>query len=505
MNVCGRWWLRLRHPRSWTLRSQLLVTLLGLLSLVCAGIGIGAITALRRYLTAQLDEQVVDAGWRSAAMVALGPLPAHRDGSPRLPDGPGPFFLDGPGQASGTAGAVLSDGRVLEAAVITDTGAQQPLTAQAISQLTGANYPTPGTVDLDGIGTFRVITIPAPNGDVILTGLPTAGLDSMVLSVLAIIAVIVAVAFVAVAVAGIVIIRRQLAPLSAVASAAGRVADSDLDSGEVRLPTLIVPVEGDARDTEVGRLSAALNGMLMRIADAMEARRASELRVRQFVADASHELRTPLAAIRGYAELARRDSEATTPTVRHAMDRIDSESRRMSRLVDDMLLLARLDAGRPLEHDEVDLSQLALDAVSDAHIAGRDHHWLLDLPDEAIVVDGDRARLHQVLTNLLSNARAHTPAGTTVVTSVTANPHRQAVIVVSDDGPGIPDDLRANIFERFVRGDAARSRRVGSTGLGLAIAAAVVKAHRGSITVDSEPGATTFTVTLPGSEDDLGR
>lgn len=477
-----------------------MVTLLGLLSLVCAGIGVGAITALRRYLTTELDSQVVDAGWRSAGMVALGPPPPHRDGSPRFPEGPGPHFLDGPGQSSGTAGAVLSDGRVLEAAVITDTGSQQPLTTQAVSQLAGAYYPTPGTISLDGLGSYRVITIPAPNGDVILTGLPTQNLDNAVFSVLGIIAVVVAVAFAAVSFAGILIIRRQLAPLSAVAAAAGHVADSDLDGGDVRLPKLIVSVEGDARHTEVGQLGAALNRMLLRIADAMEARRTSELRVRQFVADASHELRTPLAAIRGYAELAKRESEATTPVVRHAMDRIDSESRRMSMLVGDMLLLARLDAGRPLENEEVDLSQLVLDAVSDAHIAGHDHRWQLDIPDQPVVVNGDRARLHQVLTNLLSNARAHTPAGTSILTSVTADDRGQAIIEVRDDGPGIPVDQQSGIFERFVRGDASRSRRGGGTGLGLAIVSAVVKAHRGAITVDSEPGATTFTVTLPGAD-----
>lgn len=477
-----------------------MVTLLGLLTLVCAGIGVGAITALRSYLTTQLDAQVFDAGWRSAGMVVLGPPPPHRDGSPRFPEGPGPHFLDGPGQSSGTAGAMLSDGQVLEAAVITDTGSQQPLTTQAVSQLEGAHYPTPGTLSLDGLGSYRVITIPAPNGDVILTGLPTQDLDNAVLSVLGIIAVVVAVAFAAVSFAGILIIRRQLAPLSAVAAAAGQVADSDLDGREVRLPKLIVPVEGDARYTEVGRLGSALNSMLLRIADAMEARRSSELRVRQFVADASHELRTPLAAIRGYAELAKRDEQSAIPVVRHAMDRIDSESRRMSMLVGDMLLLARLDAGRPLEKEAVDVSQLVLDAVSDAHIAGHDYHWQLSVPEEPVVVNGDSARLHQMLTNLLSNARAHTPSGTIVLTSVSADDQGRAIITVRDDGPGIPSDQHGDIFERFVRGDASRSRRGGGTGLGLAIVSAVVKAHRGSITVDSEPGCTTFTVTLPGPD-----
>lgn len=474
----------------------MLATLLGLLTLACGGIGVGALTALRRYLTSQLDEQVVDAGWRSVMLSAIGPPPAAPDGSSPFRIGPGPPFLDAPGQSSGTVGAVLSGGQVSQAAVITDAGARERLSAQAYSQLANANFPVPGDIDIDGLGGYRVITIPTPKGDVILTGLPTADLNSTILSVLGILAVIVAVAFVAVSIAGIWIIRRQLAPLSAVAATAGQVADSDLDNGEVKLPTPIVPVARHARFTEIGQLGAALNRMLLRIADAMDARRDDERRVRQFVADASHELRTPLAAIRGYAELAKRDSQSITPAMGHAMDRIDSEAKRMTLLVEDMLLLARLDAGRPLENEAVDLSQLLLDAVSDAHVAGRRHQWELSIPEDPVVVTGDGSRLHQVLTNLLSNARVHTPPGTTVSTSVSVD-EGLARITVTDDGPGIPAEHQDKIFERFVRGDASRSRRGGSTGLGLAIVAAVVKAHHGTITVESRPGATTFTVTLP--------
>jgi two-component system OmpR family sensor kinase len=235
--------------------------------------------------------------------------------------------------------------------------------------------------------------------------------------------------------------------------------------------------------------------MLDHIAAALSARQASETRVRQFVADASHELRTPLAAIRGYTELTQRmgdDREA----VAHAMGRVASETGRMTRLVEDLLLLARLDSGRPLERDPVDLSRLALDAVSDAHVAGPDHQWELDLPDEPVVVAGDAARLHQVMTNLLANARVHTGAGTVVTTRLTTDPVH-TVLQVIDNGPGIPTGLQSEIFERFARGDSSRSRKGGSTGLGLAIVAAVVKAHDGTITVNSSPGHTEFTVRLP--------
>ena len=178
------------------------------------------------------------------------------------------------------------------------------------------------------------------------------------------------------------------------------------------------------------------------------------------------------------------------------MSRVASETQRMTRLVEDLLLLARLDSGRPLEREPVDLSHLALDAVSDAHVAGPDHRWELDLPDQPVTVWGDEARLQQVLGNLLANARVHTGAGTVVTTRVSTEPSC-TVLQVIDDGPGIPAPLQSEVFERFARGDSSRSRKGGSTGLGLAIVSAVVKAHHGTITVDSAPGRTEFTVRLP--------
>jgi two-component system OmpR family sensor kinase len=214
------------------------------------------------------------------------------------------------------------------------------------------------------------------------------------------------------------------------------------------------------------------------------------------VADASHELRTPLAAIRGYAELTRRSRQVAPPDIAHAMSRVESEADRMTALVEDLLLLARLDAGRPLDSEEVDLTRLAVDALSDAHAAGQDHRWDLDLPERPVVVQGDGPRLHQVLANLLANARTHTPPGSTVRLSLTRLSDN-AVLSVTDNGPGIPADLMPDIFQRFSRGEQSRSRKAGSTGLGLAIVAAVVAAHGGRIDVSSAPGATRFTVTLP--------
>jgi two-component system OmpR family sensor kinase len=246
----------------------------------------------------------------------------------------------------------------------------------------------------------------------------------------------------------------------------------------------------------VGRVGTALNRMLDHVGQALAARQASETRVRQFVADASHELRTPLAAIRGYAELTRRSRDTVPPDIAHALRRVESESARMTTLVDDLLLLARLDSGRPLDRDPVELSRLVVDAVNDAHAAGPEHRWLLNLGDEAVTVTGDSARLHQVLANLLANARTHTPTGTVVTTSLTVE-QGQAVVSVIDNGPGIPAASLPDIFERFSRGDTSRSRAAGSTGLGLAIVAAVVEAHRGVVEVTSRPGHTSFVVRLP--------
>jgi two-component system OmpR family sensor kinase len=243
-------------------------------------------------------------------------------------------------------------------------------------------------------------------------------------------------------------------------------------------------------------VGAALNRMLDHVGNALEVRHASETQVRQFVADASHELRTPLAAIRGYAELSRRSGQPVPPEVAHMLSRVESEARRMTILVEDMLLLARLDAGRPLAHDLVDLSMLTVDAVGDAYAAGPGHDWRLDLPEEPVTVIGDPARLQQVLANLLANARMHTPEGTGVTVGVGTR-DEQAVLRIEDTGPGIPAELLPHIFERFARGDGSRSRAAGGTGLGLAIVHAVLVAQGGTVEVDSVPGRTRFTVRLP--------
>jgi two-component system OmpR family sensor kinase len=292
-------------------------------------------------------------------------------------------------------------------------------------------------------------------------------------------------------VAGAVVVRRELRPLERVAATAARVSALQLDRGEVSLVERVPDV--DPR-TEVGQVGSALNHMLDHVRSALEARHDSEVQLRQFVADASHELRTPLAAIRGYAELSRRG--VLTPETEYSLARISSQAERMTTLVEDLLLLARLDAGRPLEQGEVDLTRLVVDAVSDAYAAGPTHRWQLDVPDEPVTVPGDGSRLAQVLANLLANARAHTPPGTRVVVGLAVGP-AYADLSVVDEGPGIAPELLPHVFERFARGSSSRSRQNGSTGLGLAIVHAVVTAHLGSVGVASGPGRTVFTVHLP--------
>jgi two-component system OmpR family sensor kinase len=398
---------------------------------------------------------------------------------------------------------LVDDGAVISSRIVERSGELTTVPAESAALL--ADVPVDGdphTVELgDGLGDYRVVASAIPGGMTFVTGLPLSLVDGPV-SQLA--GVVIAVGLAGLLVAGVLgalIIGRALRPLRRVASTATRVAEMPLDRGEVALAVRVPAVDTDPR-TEVGRVGAALNHLLENVGSALTARQASETRVRQFVADASHELRTPLAAIRGYAELTRRSRNPVPEDVAHALRRVESEAVRMSGLVDDLLLLARLDAGRPVESSPVDLSAVVVDAVGDAHVAGPQHRWALDLPDSPVVVAGDGARLHQVVANLLANARVHTPPDTIVQVHLSAwepadGTPETATLSVVDDGPGIPADLRATVFDRFARGDSSRSHAAGGTGLGLAIVAAVVAAHDGDVSVDSRPGRTAFTVRLP--------
>ncbi|MFV0494229.1 sensor histidine kinase [Mycobacterium sp.] len=494
---------RSRRPQAWSLRLRILVGQVVILALVCVGISAATELALRSYLLTQLDNQLDAAADRSSLLFPDRPHHHHHHHPRRaVKTGPGPRFLDAPGQPAGMVAAVLGNGRTVDSGYLTGSGDRAALTPNAQRQLERiATNRSPVTLNLDGLGRYRVVaTVSRNRRDVIVTGLPLAGVDATMLRMLVIFAVVTAIALAAAVTASLVAIRRALAPLRRVAQTATMVRDLPLDRGEVELPVR-VPESDTNPYTEMGQLGSAVNRMLDHIAAALSTRQASETRVRQFVADASHELRTPLAAIRGYTEIARRmdreggDHEA----VAHAMSRVASETERITHLVEDLLLLARLDSGRPLVSEAVDLSRLAVDAVNDAHVAGPDHRWELDLPSEPVTVVGDEARLRQVLANLLANARVHTGPGTVVTTRLGAEPAQPAHVLleVIDNGPGIPAEQQPEVFGRFVRGDTSRSRKAGSTGLGLAIVSAIVGAHHGTISVDSAPGCTRFTVRLP--------
>lgn len=352
------------------------------------------------------------------------------------------------------------------------------------------------TVRLSALGGYRVLAAPGKDGDVLVTGLPTEPVDAAVHRLELVAALVFGVALVVTGVAGALWVRWSLRPLNRVAATATRVSELPLASGEVALPPR---APGSDPRSEVGRVAGAFDRMLGHVEDALTKRHASEERLRTFAADASHELRTPVASVRGHAELALLHPGPVPPKVTRALERIAAESARMGEMVDDLLLLARLDAGRPLERLPVDLTHLVLDAVTDARAAGPGHRWVLELPEEPVIVTGDAHRLQQVSANLLANARVHTPAGTRVTVSL-ERAGEEAVLKVHDDGPGVPEEVRPGVFERFTRADRRRADGTGGgAGLGLSIVAAVVEAHDGTVTLESGPGATTFTVGIPAA------
>ncbi|WP_199184345.1 HAMP domain-containing sensor histidine kinase [Cryobacterium sp. Y62] len=496
----------------WTLQRRLVLTVVGLLALVSITIGIVSVVILRASLVDRLDLQLASAADRSRT--ALGDGIGDNDGD-SLGDLPGnPHFgtptadsiLSGPAQPPGLL-ALVYDGTSITTGYTDDaSGEIESLTSEQVQLLADhVNQSTPVTVHLGGeLGEYRVQAETSRTGTLYLVGLPLSGVAATAAQLALIVGLVSLVGLVIVAIIAAWVVRLALRPLQRVTATAIRVAQLPLDRGEVSLDDRVPSGDTDPR-TEVGRVGAALNRMLDHVDLALEARQASERKVRQFVADASHELRTPLASIRGYSELTRRSGQELPPDAMHALGRIESESVRMTGLVEDLLLLARLDEGRELDLQPVDLTMLLVDAVSDAHAAGPDHVWNLELPEEPIEATGDEPRLRQVIANLLANARVHTDAGTTVLVALAGHDER-AVITVTDDGQGIPEELTATLFERFARGDSSRfraanttgaPRSTGSTGLGLAIVAAVIAAHHGEVTVDSRPGRTTFRVALP--------
>jgi two-component system, OmpR family, sensor kinase len=509
-----------------SLSGRLIAGLVALLALGCATVGVVTYFAIQRALSNELDNQLQAA--TSVANTCLDHL-FSPNGDGNNGGGGGGDSISGPssgnplstmyceGLGNGTFVAYQRNGQwgaMVVPSQIT-LSAEDKATLSTISPSPIAGPPPPClTKDLPSAGgTYELTVAKDPNGTYV-TGLSLNGVHDLLKDVALAEIGVFGGALVLAGVLGTVWVRLSLRPLRRVAVTASRVADLPLESGEVAMPRGVP--DTDPR-TETGQLGLAFNRMLGRVETALRRRAASEARLRRFAADASHELRTPLAAIRGYAELGLLHPGDSPETVTHALGRVLSESTRMSVLVDDLLLLARLDAGRPLNADPVDMTRLAIEATSDAQVARPDHRWVLELPDDPVQVRGDEHRLHQVLANLLSNAGRHTPEGTTVTVAVSdtlppgepgagedsaqhgdipAEP--RVVLTVTDNGPGIPGGLLPDLFERFTRADTARTHAIdaASTGLGLAIVDAVVAAHDGAVLVTSRPGMTRFTIVL---------
>ena len=474
-----------------SLRLRLLLVLVALLAVVCAAVGWITVVAMQDFLVGQLDGQLTLAGGRAGNVP-----PSSAQGGSSDPNQTGVQFLLAPGQAVGTLGLLVQDGKVAEADLLGGDGKLKAVRLSRVPALTSVHPGgAPQTITIARLGEYRVAGRPSTGNGVLITGLPLSGVQHTVRQIIVVEIVVAAAGLVLGTVAGALIIRRALRPLSRVADTAVRVSTLPLAQGDVAIEERIDAREAADR-TEVGQVAGAVNRLLDHVDAALSARQQSEMKVRQFVADASHELRTPLTAIRGYAELTRPMRPDAPAQLSYALERVESEAERMTAMVEDLLMLARLDAGRELAHEPVDLTHLLLDVVGDAVASSPEHHYELKLPDQPLTVSGDAGRLHQVFANLLANSRVHTPPGTRVVVLL-SSAAGTAVVTVLDDGPGIDAALLPTIFERFARGAKSRHRDAGSTGLGLAIVRAIVESHHGTVQVMSRPGQTAFIVRLP--------
>jgi two-component system OmpR family sensor kinase len=463
-----------------SLRARLLVVTVLLVTAGLLVADVATYRALRSSLYDRVDEQLA-----AAARIAPFAL-EHGDGGPGGPGGPG-------GDVSVPAGtyAELRDAQGLVVAATTFGYGDQTYPAPELGGIGTVGAPQTTTVPAtEGRGRFRVLAAPTSGGGTLLVAVPLSEASATLRRLFAIeVLVTITVVGLAAALASW-LVRVGLRPLDDMGATARQIADGDL--------TRRVEPEDDR--TEVGRLGASLNTMLARIEEAFEERRESEERLRRFVADASHELRTPLTSIRGYAELFHRGAKDRPQDLDASMRRIEAEAARMGILVEDLLLLARMDQDPAIARDPVDLTAVADEAVRAARAVEPGRPIQLHAPGPAIVT-GDAARLRQVLDNLLDNARTHTPAGAPVEVGVDTGGDL-ARLVVRDHGPGLAPEEAERIFERFYRGDPSRTRATGGAGLGLSIVATIVEAHGGTLGARTPvDGGLEVTVELPRSPD----
>ncbi len=479
----------------WSLRRRLLLGVTLLVAAIAVTTGAVTIASSHAQRVDRLDQQLLGAAERTRAASDRGPgIDSPR---PPRPESRPPVTEFLPGQGAGALAVLIVDGDTFVAGYVGADGEGRELARDQLAALMALPASeTVSTVDLgDELGRYRVVRTEIEGGEVIaFNGLSLQDVEATTTGLIVTTAVVGALGLLIAVLLGTVIVKVAIRPLDRIADTATRVSQLPLES-RVAVPER-VPAADTSPRTEVGRVGLALNELLSRVESALVARDAGEQRLRRFIADASHELRTPLAVIKGYADLADREVVELPAGARHPLERIGAESRRMTSLVEDLLLLARLDEGAEVRTTRTGIVQLVAEAVTGAHVAGPDHRWELDVPPDEIELLADPQRLHQVVANLLSNARVHTPPGTKVEVSLHATADT-VVLTVADDGPGIPAEAIEGIFERFSRVDPSRARRTGGSGLGLAIAHAIVEAHHGTITVTSEPGCTRFIVTLP--------
>lgn len=488
-------------------------TTLGVVSIVAAVLMVlvvGTYLVSSRTVNAQLDASVRES-WQRVASSQGGP-PA----GPETTRDP----LTMPGLVAGTVLAVVNeDGTAVTSGVVDGALSEEDLE----TLLAAASRTSPGALSRVTLSTgVYVIEVgplaPGPSGPppglqtepaqtsvdaTLVVGLSTADAAGTNQSLLIILIAGALVTLIVVAVGVWAWIARSLRPLRQVAAGAAEVSRLPLEEDAVSVANYQLPASLASGDDEVGAVALALNQLLSSVDGAFEARSLSEQKLRDFLADASHELRTPLAAVRGYAEMLQL-TQPLTDEGEAMLGRLLTQSARMNELVEQLLVLARLDAAPKMEdmsRKEVDLGEIVLDAATDMTLTHPDYTWVTNVPGEPVVLSGAPGYLTRMVTNLLSNACKHTPAGTTVSTTLrvveSAADSREAVLEVADNGPGIAPETAAKVFDRFVRGDSARTTTQGSTGLGLSIVQSVADAHGGTVTVSSVPGNTVFTVMLP--------
>jgi len=485
-----------------SLRRQLLLGVLAVVSVVLVTVGIVSVLSLRGYVTAMSDADVAD----SLDALSHSYTKYHNDQHNSADASTKPLpqaMLQFTDQTPGNLIAVLHDGAVIGSAVFSEAEAR-PASADVVRAIQAQRWTDgpPRTEHLGSLGSYRVDSR-VDGSDVLVAGVSLNLADRIIARKQLTTTVLIAAALVVTAGLTVWVVGYTLRPLRRLAATAAEVAAMPLTDDDHRISIRVRPRDTNPQN-EVGIVGHTLNRLLDNVDSALAQRAESDLRMRQFITDASHELRTPLAAIQGYAELTRQDSSALPPTTEYALARIESEARRMALLVDELLLLSRLGEGQDLETEDVDLAELVATAVNDAAVAAPTHHWVKALPEGPVWVRGDHARLHQLVSNLLSNAHVHTPPGVTVTTGISC--HRgdsepaYAELTVADDGPGIDPYLLPRLFERFVRADKSRSDGSGN-GLGLAIVSSIVKAHHGTVAAESADGRTVFRVRIPLIDD----